>query len=241
MSYRDLEDDDPAQVEHLAEVVDAPDPTQADEDPAGVAPTVLDPQPGRETMPRWVQLAILAGCATAVAAFIWFVIIDRSPAAEPGAAPVVTVSTSPAAPTPPAAGPSTDDTTAPELPAAPPPEAPPEATAAPEGAAATRALTSVRLFVPAWTMKGTPAQRRDALTPVTTARLVEALADVAPEALPSITGDPRINTVTGTTAVVEVPTSAGIAQLTVEPVDGRWLVNAVSLAPPPVPTPPAPA
>ena len=105
----------------------------------------------------------------------------------------------------------------------------------------TSALNAVRAFVPAWTMKATPTQRRAALTPVTTTRLVEALADVAAEDLPAITGEPRVDSVAAAAVVVALPTTDGTALLTVEPIDGQWLVTTVSLTPPPSTTPAAAA
>ena len=113
----------------------------------------------------------------------------------------------------------------------PPTKTGPAATRAPGGSVVTSALNAVRAFVPAWTMKGTPAQRRAALTPVTTTRLVGALVDVRAVDLPVITGDPRIESVTAAAVVVALPTGDGTGLLTVEPIDGRWLVTGVSLAP----------
>lgn len=246
MSYRDLEDDDPAEVEHVAALVDAPDPTRADETPndQGRDETVQD---GRGTPATLATGRRRRGIAFGIAAAVlaaggWYVYDRQGDVPQSSPVPAVTASTAPApGPAPEASQPAAAPTTlGPPMGAATPgPE--PATTTAPAGAAITRALTAVRAFEPAWTMKGTPAQRRAALTPVTTTRLVEALADVAADDLPAITGEPQVDSVTAAAVVVDVPTSAGTAQLTVEPIDGRWLVTTVSLTPPPSTTPAAAA
>lgn len=243
MSYRDLEDDDPAEVEHVAALVDAPDPTRADDNPDD--PHRPAGEPDRRGAPTAApagrrRRGIALGIAAAVLAAGGWYVYDQQ-AADPQSSPVpaVTASTAPAPnPAPEASQPATAPTTPGPPMGAPTPGAEPAATTAPAGAAITRALTAVRAFEPAWTLKGTPTQRRTALTPVTTTRLVEALADVAADDLPAITGDPRVESVTAAAVVVAVPTSAGTAQLTVEPIDDRWLVTTVSLTPP-TPTTPA--
>lgn len=238
MSYRDLEGEDPAEVEHAAEVIDAPDPARIDDnldDPGQLGGEQGGHQepvgPATDRRGRRVALGIAVAL---LAAGGWYVYDRQANEPQSSPAPVVTASAAPdpgPAPAPEASRPTTAPTTLEPPMGVPPPKTGPAATRAPGGSVVTSALNAVRAFIPAWTLKGTPAQRRAALTPVTTTRLVGALADVRAVDLPVITGDPRIESATAAAVVVALPTGDGTGLLTVEPIDGRWLVTGVSLAP----------
>lgn len=247
MSYRDLGNDDAAEIERLAQVVDAPDPRHPTQ--GHVPPSPVDsPAETHQSQPamsaprrrRGPQAVVLVALIASLGAYIGTRDDGPDPTTlgTPSTAATTTTETgrkaqtsatdTPAAPTSP---PTSVTTPAPDFPA---PDSPAAAGGAGPDAnsAVPNAQAAADAFLPAWTLKGTPKQRRDALTRVTTARLVDALTDVDPANLPTVTGESLVDTATASAVVIDVPTSAGLAQLTVEPHENRWLVTAVSLKAP---------
>lgn len=214
MSYRDLGNDDAADVEHVVDATDAPDPR---------AQTQPEPErPSAAQAPRWPL--VLAGAALIAAAATY--VATRPDDSPPPNVEVIVATAPPAQTNPSTASGTAAPAQSPTTPPAPAPTAPGQ-----DEPAVPRAQAAVAAFLPAWTMKGTSEQRRAALTTVTTPRLVDALAGIDPSNLPTVTGETLIDSATAASVVVDVPTSDGLAQLTVQPVQGRWIVTAVSLKP----------
>lgn len=100
--------------------------------------------------------------------------------------------------------------------------------------AAPAVLAATAAFLPVWGGAGNPEQRKTALTAVTTPDLAASLAPVPVDQIPHRFGEPTLQTLDRSTAIVVVPMLdlSGTAILRVTADGNRWVVAAVSRAEP---------
>lgn len=231
-SYLDLDDFDERDTAHVADSIEAPDPTHHPQPPPE--------RPRGRGLARSALLGILVGL---IAVFLYFRFVHHD---EPAQRPTVP----PPAPT--SSAPSVEDTQAPQPgssvdahastpSAAPtgngtpvvehggPPFVGDGLTAPPPGPDGTvPALATVKAFIPAWTTPGEPAVRLKALTGLTTEQYAKQLSVVRADRLPKVSGEPKAQNAGPGTVLVSVPTSnMGTVNLTVQNVGpgGRWIVT----------------